>query len=47
MKHLIIMAHPNNESSFNQALLKNTIEASEKAGAELNSSTDKIGLKPN
>ena len=35
MKHLIIIAHPNNESSFNQAILKNTVAASEKAGAEI------------
>ena len=34
MKHLIIFAHPNNESSFNQAILENTIKASEKEGVE-------------
>lgn len=34
MKHLIIFAHPNNQTSFNQAILEQAIKASQEQGIE-------------
>lgn len=34
MKHLVIFAHPNNENSFNKAILEATLDASNKLGVE-------------
>lgn len=34
MKHLIIFTHPNNQTSFNQAILEQTVKTGQKLGVE-------------